>query len=139
MYSRPAQYAEWQNGRLLPFTVSPVLSVEAANKPIHKGLAMRSPYTNPLARMEPNQPTKTFKVFSSALSAALWLKEKANADRVVRCARGMMKVRKWADGHVVITYYGSIPKRRHFTLAPARELSPALYACENYERLQRTR
>lgn len=98
---------------------------------------MRSYYTNPLARMEPVQPARTFRMFTSAGSAALWLKKKANAERVVKDARGKMQVRKWADGHVAINFYGTLPKRKHFTLAPARYLSPALYACENYERLHR--
>lgn len=138
---KPPQYRGCRTGNEIVtfYRFTSLVCVGAANKPIYKGLAMRSPYTNPLARMEPNQPTKTFRIFTSALSAALWLKEKHNAERVVRDARGKMRVRKWADGRVAVTYFGSIPKRRHFTLAPARELSPALYACENYERLQRTR
>lgn len=97
----------------------------------------RSPYRNPLTRLETNQPAKTFKVFTSAGSAAMWLKEKSNADKVCRDARGKMKVRTWADGHVVITMFGAVRHPYRLNLAPARYLTPAAYANENYERLHK--
>lgn len=124
--------AAGQNGRCYLFTFRPSYVCRAANKLISKGCAMRSYYTNPLARVVPNAEAKTFRIFTSAASAAHWLKEPSNAKRVIR-------VRTWKDGHVAVTYHGSLPRRPHFKLAPARELSPALYANENYDRLARAR
>lgn len=90
----------------------------------------RSPYRNPLLRLEPNQPSKTFRVFTSAGSAAHWLKQGKNAERVVRDARGKMQVRKWDDGRVGITFYGSVRSSYRLNLAPVRHLTPALYELE---------
>lgn len=91
----------------------------------------RSIYRNPLLRLEQNQPAKTFKVFTSPASAAHWLKDAKNAERVCRDARGKMKVRKWADGHVAITMYGSVRHPYRLNLAPERRITPELWALEN--------
>lgn len=90
----------------------------------------RSPYRNPLLRIEGNQPSKTFKIFSSAASAASWLKQGKNRDRVVKDARGMMQVRKWADGRVGITFMGSVTSSYRLNLSPVRHLTPALWELE---------
>lgn len=90
----------------------------------------RSIYRNPLTRLEPNQPSKTFRVFTSAGSAAHWLKQGKNAERVCRDARGKMKVRTWDDGHVVITMYGAVRHPYRLNLAPERRITPELWALE---------
>lgn len=97
----------------------------------------RSPYRNPLTRLETIQPAKSFRIFTSAGSAAMWLKEKRNADRVCRDARGMMRIRTWEDGRIGITYFGAVRSSYRLNLAPARHLTPAAYFNENYERLQK--
>lgn len=91
----------------------------------------RSYYRNPMLRLEANQPAKTFRVFSSAASAASWLKVPANAERVCRDARGKMKVRKWADGHVAVTMFGAVRSSYRLNLAPERRITPELWALEN--------
>lgn len=91
----------------------------------------RSYYRNPIARLEPNRPAKTFRIFSSAASAAGWLKVRANAERVVRDAAGRMRVHKWADGRVGVTYYGAVRSSYRLNLAPERRLTPELWALEN--------
>lgn len=91
----------------------------------------RSIYRNPLLRIEQNQPSKTFKVFTSAASAARWLRDPNNAKRVCLDARGNMKVRRWKDGHVAVTMYGSVRSSYRLNLAPVRHLTPELWALEN--------
>src|SRR5690348_2805577 len=83
----------------------------------------RSPYRNPITRLDPRSPAKTFKIFSSAGSAASWLRVQANAERVI-------KVRKWADGKVAVTYFGAVRSSYRIKLAPERRISPELYALE---------
>lgn len=90
----------------------------------------RSIYRNPLLRLEQNQPAKTFRVFTSAASCAQWLKDPKNAERVCRDARGKMKVRKWNDGHVAVTMFGSVRSSYRLNLAPVRHLTPALWELE---------
>jgi hypothetical protein len=92
---------------------------------------MRSPYRNPLTRLEPNQPAKTFRIFTSAGSAASWLRVRANADKVCRDAAGKMQVHKWADGRVGVTYFGAVRHPYRIRLAPERRITPELWALEN--------
>lgn len=91
----------------------------------------RSPYRNPLTRIEPRQPAKTFKVFSSAASCAMWLKEPKNAERVVKDARGIARVSRWNDGRVAVTYFGRVDTGYRIKLAPERRITPELWALEN--------
>jgi len=90
----------------------------------------RSIYRNPILRLEPIQPSKSFKIFSSAGSAAHWLKQGKNAERVVKDARGKMRVHKWNDGRVGITFYGAVRSSYRLNLAPVRHLTPALWELE---------
>lgn len=90
----------------------------------------RSIYRNPITRLEPIQPSKSFKIFSSAGSAAHWLKQGKNAERVVKDARGMARVHKWADGRVGVTFYGAVRSSYRLKLAPVRHLTPALWELE---------
>ena len=91
---------------------------------------LRSPYRNPITRLEGNQPAKTFKVFSSAASAAQWLSVPANAEKVCRDCRGVMKVRTWEDGHVAVTMFGAVRHPYRLKLAPVRHITPELWALE---------
>jgi hypothetical protein len=116
---------------LLPFHVSPVLSRKReANKLTGVSMEKRSYYRNPLTRLETNQPAKSFRIFTTPASAAQWLKVKSNRDRVCLDARGKMRVRRWEDGRVGITYYGAVRSDYRINLAPVRHLTPALWELE---------
>jgi hypothetical protein len=104
---------------------------DAAKKLTGGFMERRSPYRNPLLRLEGTQPAKTFKVFSSAGSAAHWLKEPKNAERCVKDARGKIRLSRWADGRVAITYFGRVDSGYRLNLAPERRLTPELWALEN--------
>jgi hypothetical protein len=49
----------------------------------------------------------------------------------VKDARGKIRLSRWADGRVAITYFGRVDSGYRLNLAPERRLTPELWALEN--------